>query len=165
MRLFLGEKVHYLPGARRVAGLLLFGLLTGCGGGGGGDDDAPVQISIDAITFSAAGPSAETPAAQTFTATFGDDVVQLSVVHSGDAIASATSVLNGRTGQITVVPATPSIVGPGGFVGAVAVTGYTCADTTCSRLAAGSTATVPVSYQVSPVIQGVAPYVATAGVS
>ncbi|WP_129641062.1 hypothetical protein [Peristeroidobacter agariperforans] len=163
MRLFLGEKVHYLPGARRVAGLLLFGSLAGCGGGGGGDDVAPVQISTNAITFSAAGPSAEVPAAQSFTATFGDDVVQLSVIHSGDAIASTTSVLNGRSAQITVVPAAPTAVGPGAFVGAVAVTGYTCADTTCSRMAAGSTATLPVSYQISPALLSVAPYVEVAG--
>jgi hypothetical protein len=163
MRLFLGEKVHYLPGARRVAGWLLFGLLAGCGGGGGGDDSAPVQISTNAIAFSAAGPSAETPVAQTVTATFGKDVVQLSVVHSGDAIASATSVLNGRTAEITIVPAGPADVGPGAFVGAVAVTGYTCADSTCSRMAAGSTATISVNYQVSPVVLSVAPYVEAAG--
>lgn len=165
MRLFLGEKVHYLPGARRVAGWLLFGLLAGCGGGGGGDESAPVQISTDAIAFSAAGPSAGAPAAQTFTATFGDDVVQLSVVHSGDAIASTSSVLNGRSAQITVVPAAPGSVGPGAFLGAVAVTGYTCADSTCSRMAAGSTATLPVNYQVSPVLLSVAPYAEVAGTS
>jgi hypothetical protein len=142
---------------------LLFGLLAGCGGGGGGDDSAPVQISTDAIAFSAAGPSAEVPATQTFTATFGKDVVQLAVVHSGDAIASTSSVLTGRTAQITVTPATPAAIGPGAFVGAVAVTGYTCADTTCSRMAAGSTATLPVSYQVSPALLSVAPYVEAAG--
>jgi len=165
MRLFLGEKVHYLPGARRVAGFLLFGLLAGCGGGGGGDEASQTQISTNAITFSASGPSAPAPAAQSLTATFGKDVVQLSVVHSGDAIASTSSVLNGRTAEITIVPATPSSIGPGAFVGAVAVTGYNCADTTCSRLAAGSTATVSVSYQISPAILSVAPYVAAAGVS
>ena len=165
MRLFLGEKVHYLPGARRVAGFLLFGLLAGCGGGGGGDEATQTQISTNAITFSAAGPSAAAPAAQTFTATFGKDVVQLSVVHSGDAVASASSVLNGRSAEITVVPATPSAIGPGAFVGAIAVTGYTCADTTCSRMAAGTTATVSVSYQISPALLSVAPYVAVAGVS
>lgn len=156
--------MHYLPGARGVAGFLLFGLLAGCGGGGGGDD-APVQITINAITFSAASPSAAAPAAQTVTANFGKDVQQLAVVHSGDAIASATSVVNGRTAQITVVPATPSTVGPGAFVGAVAVTGYTCADTTCSRLAAGSTATISVNYQVSPLLLSVAPYLGSAGIS
>jgi len=161
----LGEKVHYLPGARRVAGFLFFGLLAGCGGGGGGDDTAPVQLSTNAITFGAAGPSAETPAAETITATFGKDVVQLAVVHSGDAIAATSSVLNGRTAQITVVPAAPAGVGPGAFLGAVAVTGYTCADTTCSRMAAGSTATISVSYQVSPTLLSVAPRVEPAGSS
>jgi hypothetical protein len=63
------------------------------------------------------------------------------------------------------VPTAPASIGPGPFVGAIAVTGYTCADATCSRLSAGSTATVSVNYQISPVIQRVAPYVATAGVS
>ena len=157
--------MHYLPGARRVAGFLLIGLLAGCSGGSGGDAATQTQISTNAITFSAASPSAETPAAQSFTATFGDSIAQLSVVHSGDAIASSSSVLNGRTAEITIVPAAPSAIGPGPFLGVVAVTGYTCADSTCSRLAAGSTATVSVSYQISPVIQSVAPYVATAGVS
>lgn len=157
--------MHYLPGARRVAGFLLFGLLAGCGGGNGGDDTAPVQISTEAMTFSAVSPSAETPAAQTFTATFGKDVVQLAVVHSGDAIASVSTVQSGRTAQITVVPASPAIIGPGTFAGAVAVTGYTCADTTCSRMAAGSSATVLTSYQISPAISSVTPYVDTSGVS
>jgi hypothetical protein len=159
------EKVHYLPGARRVAGLLLFGLLAGCGGGGGGDDAAPVQISTNAIAFSATSPSAAAPAAQTFTATFGKDVVQLSVVHSGDAIASTSSVQSGRSATITITPSTPSSIGPGLFQGAVAVTGYTCADTTCSRMAAGSSATVMVNYQISPIVSSVTPYVTTSGAS
>lgn len=153
----------YLPGARRVAGFLLAGLLAGCSGGGGGDEATRTEISTNAIAFSATGPAAETPAAQVFTATFGEDIAHLAVVHSGDAIASATSELNGRTAQITVVPTAPATIGPGPFVGAVAVTGYTCADSTCSRLSAGSTATVSVTYQVSPLIERVAPYVATAG--
>lgn len=157
--------MQYLPGARGVAGFLLLGLLAGCGGGGGGDDSAPVQISTPTMAFTAASPSAATPAAQTFTVSFGKDVVQLAVVHSGDAIASTSSVQSGRSATITVTPAAPSGIGAGLFQGAVAVTGYTCADTTCSRLAAGSSATVLVNYQISPAIYSVSPYVATSGVS
>lgn len=142
----------------------MIGLLAGCSGGGG-DEATRTEISTNAITFNAGGPSAEAPAAQVFTATFGDDIAHLAVVHSGDAIASATSVMNGRTAQITVVPTAPGSIGPGLFVGAVAVTGYTCADATCGKLSAGSTSTVAVNYQVSPAIQRVAPYVATSGVS
>lgn len=161
--------MHDLPGARRVAGFLLrfslMALLAGCGGGSGGDEATRTEISTNAIRFSAAGPAATTPTSQVFTATFGSDIAHLAVVHSGSAIVSATSVLNGRTAQITVEPASPASIGSGAFTGAVAVTGYTCADTTCTKLAAGSTSTVSVSYQVSPVAQRVTPYVATSGVS
>lgn len=154
-----------LPGARRVAGLLSIGLLAGCSGGNGGDAATRTQLSTNAISFSAAGPRADRPAAQVLTATFGEDIAHLAVVHSGDAVAEASSVLNGRTAEITVVPVAPSEIGPGQFVGAVAVTGYTCADATCSTLSAGNTATVSISYQISPVVEQVAPYVATSGVS
>lgn len=157
--------MHYLPGARRVAGFLLVSLLAGCSGGGGDDDATGMQISTNAISFSAAAPDAATPAAQVFTATFGEDIAHLAVINSGDAVAGVTSTMNGRTAQITVTPTAPSTVGPGAFTGAVAVTGYTCADSTCSRLSAGSTSTVAVSYQVSPVVQLVTPYVAISGVS
>lgn len=157
--------MHYLPGARRVAGFLLVSLLAGCSGGGGDDDATGTETSTNAISFSAAAPDATTPAAQVFTATFGSDIAHLAVIHSGDAVAGVTSSMNGRTAQITVTPAAPSTVGPGSFSGAVAVTGYTCADSTCSKLSAGSTSTVTVSYQISPVVQLVTPYVATAGVS
>lgn len=157
--------MHYLPGTRRVAGFLLVSLLAGCSGGGGDDDPTGTQISTNAISFSAAAPDAATPASQVFTATFGEDIAHLAVIHSGDAVIDVTSTMNGRTAQITVTPPAPSTVGPGAFTGAVAVTGYTCADSTCSRLSAGSTSTVAVTYQVSPVVQLVTPYVAISGVS
>src|SRR5690606_30408882 len=134
---------------------MLIGLLAGCSGGSGGDDATRTEISTNEIRFRASGPSAGTPAAQEFTVTFGEDIAHLAVVHNGDAIASATSVLNGRTARVTVVPAEPSSIGPGPFAGAVAVTGYTCADATCSRMSAGSTATVTVDYQISPAVQAV----------
>jgi len=143
----------------------MMALLAGCGGGSGGDESTGTKISTNAITFKANAPDAATPAAQVFTATFGSDIAHLAVVHSGNAVNNVTSTLNGRTATITVQPATPSVVGPGAFVGAVAVTGYTCADPTCSKLAAGTTSTVSVSYQISPVVQLVTPYVETAGVA
>lgn len=157
--------MHDLPGARRVAGFLLISLLAGCGGGSGEDEATRTEISTNAITFIAAAPDAATPASQVITATFGSDIAHLAVIHSGEAIASAVSTLNGRTAQIVVVPTAPATLGPGAFVGAVAVTGYTCADPTCTKLSAGSTSTVAVNYQISPVVQQVAPYVVTAGVS
>jgi hypothetical protein len=143
----------------------MMALLAGCGGGSGGDESTGTSISTNAISFRADGPDVATPAPQVFTATFGSDIAHLAVVHSGSAVSRVNSALSGRTATITVEPAAPSEVGPGAFVGAVAVTGYTCADATCSKLAAGTTSTVSVSYQISPVVQLVTPYVATAGVS
>lgn len=143
----------------------MMALLAGCSGGGGGDESTRTEISTNAMSFSAAAPDAPTPASQLFTATFGTDIAHVAVVHSGAAIGSVTSALNGRTATVTVDPVAPASVGPGTYVGAVAVTGYTCADATCSRLAAGTTSTVSISYQVSPVVQLVAPYVATSGVA
>lgn len=143
----------------------MMALLAGCGGGSGGDESTRTEISIDAISFKANAPDAATPAAQVFTATFGSDIAHLAVVHSGNAINNVTSTMDGRTATITVQPAAPSAIGPGAFIGAVAVTGYTCADPTCSKLAAGTTSTVSINYQISPVVQLVAPYVETAGVA
>jgi hypothetical protein len=140
--------------------------LAGCGGGsGGGDESTGTEISTNAISFSAAAPDAATPTSQAFTATFGSDIAHLAVVHSGAAINGVTTTMNGRTATISIEPVAPASVGPGAYIGAVAVTGYTCADATCSKLAAGTTSTVSVSYQVSPVVQFATPYVATAGVS
>jgi hypothetical protein len=144
---------------------LLISLLAGCGGGSGEDEATRTDISTNAMSFTAAAPDAPAPAPQVITATFGSDIAHLAVVHSGDAITSATSVLNGRTAQITVQPPSPSDLGPGAFTGAVAVTGYSCADATCTKLSAGSTSTVAVNYQISPVVQLITPYVVTAGVS
>lgn len=99
------------------------------------------------------------------TATFGADVANVSVIHAGKAIGNVVTVLNGRTAQITVEPAEPSRVGGGALTGTVAVTGYFCADATCSRVEAGNSETVNVTYQISPAVSLVAPYVGIAGVS
>lgn len=140
-------------------------LLAGCSGGGGDDESTRTEISTNAMAFSATVTDAAAPASQVFTATFGSDIAHLAVVHTGAAIGTVTSVMNGRSATITVDPAAPGTIGPGAFVGAVAVTGYTCADATCSKLAAGATSTVSINYQVSPVVQLVTPYVATSGTS
>jgi hypothetical protein len=139
-------------------------LLAGCGGSGG-DESTRTEISTNAISFNAAITDTVAPGAQVVTATFGSDIAHLGVVHSGPAVANVTSTLNGRTATITVEPAAPTTVGPGAFQGAVAVTGYTCADATCSKLAAGTTSTVSINYQISPVVQLVTPYVETSGVA
>lgn len=153
--------MHHRLGLCRVAGTLLVLLLSACGG----DEKDPVTtgISTTSINFSATAPDAATPAAQTVTATFGADVVHLAAIHSGEGIARVTYTLAGKTALLTIEPSAPSAIGAGRYTGVVAITGHTCANAKCSNLAAGNTLTLAVTYQVSPVVQLVAPGVATAG--
>lgn len=157
--------MHHLLGVRRVASVLLVALLAACSSGGDGDDrtrSTEIVVSTNSITFSADAPDADTPAAQTITATFGSDVAHLAVIHNGRGIANVTSEISGRTATINVEPTAPSAIGSGIFTGSIAITGYFCADASCTSLAAGNTETITVSYQISPVIISVAPYVGIA---
>lgn len=160
--------MHHVFGARRVAGVLSIFLLSACSSSGdGGDDGRSTQTSVsaDSISFTADAPDAATPAAQTITATFGDSVAHLAVIHTGVGIANVTSTVSGRTAQITVEPESPATLGSGIFSGNIAVTGYFCADAACTSLAAGNTQRITINYQISPVILSIAPYVGTANVA
>lgn len=154
-----------LPGIRRVAGVPLALVLAACSSGGAEDQSRRTEISARSMNFTAAVVDTAAPGAQSFTATFGADVANVSVIHTGAAIASVTSSVTGRTAQITIEPNTPARVGAGVFTGSVAITGYFCADPACSRVEAGNSQTVTVSYQVSPVVRYVAPYVGVSGTS
>jgi hypothetical protein len=160
--------VHHLLGLSRVAGVLLTCLLGACSSGS--DDSSPtrsteIDVSTNELLFAAAGPAADAPAAQNITATFGEGVVHLAVINNSTNVADVTSVISGQSAEITVTPVAPSELGSGIFATALAVTGYFCSDADCTSLAAGNTQTVNVRYQISPVIERIAPYVATAGVS
>ncbi|MGH8185702.1 MAG: IPT/TIG domain-containing protein, partial [Steroidobacteraceae bacterium] len=151
--------------ARRAAGLSLIGLLSACGGGGS-DAESSASIELSAATLAFTAQILDTvPQTQTITATLGEDIVHLAVVHTGTAISSVAHSRAGNTAQITVTPAVPNETGAGRFDGAIAITGYLCADAACSTLAPAETRTVAVNYQISPVVQLVAPYVAVAGTS
>ena len=163
-------KVHHLLGARRIAGVLSVLLLSACSSGGGGGDATEgratwTNVSTNSISFNVDGPDAETPASQTITATFGDNVAHLAIINTGNGVANVTATTSGRTAEITIVPTAPETLGSGIFRGAIAVTGYFCADAACTSLAAGNTQQISVNYQISPVLLTIAPYVGTANVS
>ncbi|HEX7114740.1 MAG TPA: hypothetical protein VF193_06380 [Steroidobacter sp.] len=150
----------------RLASLALVLLLSACSGGGGADEDSiSLTLSSEAVRFTATSPRAASPEPETVTATFGPGIAQVSAVHSGAAIDDIEFSISGQTAQIRIVPPRPRDIGSGIFNGAVAVTGFVCADAACSTLSAGPTRTISVSYQVSPIVDLVAPYVATAGTS
>ena len=160
--------MHHVFGACRVAGVLSIFLLSACSSSGGDDGEGrstQTSVSANSISFTADAPDAATPAAQTITATFGDSVAHLAVIHTGVGVANVTSTTSGRTAQITVEPESPATLGSGVFRGTIAVTGYFCADANCASLAAGNTQQITINYQISPVILSIAPYVGTANVS
>jgi hypothetical protein len=159
--------VGYLHGVRRVAGVFLIAVLSGCSSGGGDEPNRSTQTSVSTnyIELAVDAPDAPTPDTQVVTATFGDDVAHLAVIHNGLGLEEVTSQISGRTAQITIKPAAPSSLGSGIFPGSVAVTGYFCANPACSSLAAGNTQTITVRYQVAPVIQSIAPYVGFESIS
>jgi hypothetical protein len=157
--------VHDLFAHWRKAAVLLALTLSACGGGGsdsnnGSNPGSGTEVSTDSLSFKADSPSAATPAGEVVSITFGTNIAHLAITHRGLAIGTVTSTFSGRTAQITITPDAPSSTGAGLFEGAVAVTGYLCADANCSAFAAGDTRTISVKYQVSPGVLYVAPYVA-----
>jgi hypothetical protein len=145
--------------AKRIVALSFVLALAACGGGDNGHDSS---VSTRSLAFSAASPDAPTPAAQAFTASFGPDTVYVAVLHGGQAIGDVSHSLSGTTAQITVTPAAPASVGAGVFSGAVTVTGYGCANPSCSALVPGNTESVSVTFSIPSVVRYVAPYVAVA---
>lgn len=156
--------MHPLLDVRRLAGVFIALLLAACSSGGGGnaDEDQRIGLSAESLSFAAAAPDSSTPATQVVTATFGSDIANVSVVHTGAAVARVTSTGSGRTATISVEPVEPSALGPGIFSSTLAVTGYFCADAGCTSLRPGNTETVRVSYQISPLVRLVSPYVSAA---
>jgi hypothetical protein len=148
----------------RAAALLLVGALTACSGGDA-SRDVSTAVTTNSLSFSAASPDAPTPADQTFGASFGPDTVYVAILHDGSALADVTYTLTGNSAQITVSPASPGSVGAGAFTGAITVTGYTCGDPACTRLVAGNTEVVNVTYGIPPIVRYVAPYVGVANTS
>lgn len=144
--------------------LLLAAALAACGGGDA-NRDVTATVSTNSLSFSAASPDAPTPAAQTFGASFGPDTVYVAVLHDGSAIAEVTYTLTGNSAQITVTPAAPATVGAGVFTGALTVTGYACGNAACTRLVAGNTEVVNVTYGIPPIVRYVAPYIGVANTS
>lgn len=151
------------PGARRAVGALMLVLLGACSSSGDGDSSRKLQLSTQSLSFVAESPVASAPAAQVFTATFGPGVANIAALHTGPAIDDVQVALNGSSAQVTVVPAAPTEIGAGQFNSTIALTTYFCGDPGCTRLEAGESSTVNVTYQISPLVTDIAPSIAIAG--
>jgi len=154
---------------------LIASIIAACsGGGGGGGAPPPPQFSVSptSLSFSASGPNAATPPMQTLIATVNGVSAQtlfIRIVVTGTAVANVTNpVITGpTTGQATVIPASPAVLGPGMHSSVITVTACTT-DINCSGpQLTGSPVTVNVTYQVGAVPappNAIAPSVGTAGV-
>lgn len=167
--------------AMRVASLSLSALfcpfLASCGGGGGSAPPPPVvprfTLNASTLTFSAATPNSPDPAAQAVTASItGGTVtgtVYIVVKVTGPAVSNVTNVMldSANTGQASVVPVTPSVLGFGSFSSTITVTACVGDPICATGQLAGSPATVNVTYNVGSSVQAdvVAPRVVAAGTS
>jgi hypothetical protein len=160
--------------ARAGCAALAAGVIAACSGGGGGGGSAPPQFTVSptSLSFSAASPNAATPLSQTVTATVNGvnaGTLFIRIVVTGPAVANVTNpIITGpTTGQVTVLPAIPSVIGPGTHTSTLTVIACTT-DINCSGpQLTGSPATVNVTYSVGaipPAPNAVAPSVGTAGV-
>jgi hypothetical protein len=152
---------NLLPAAVALAAL------SACGSGGGDGSTAQptATLSTQSIAFQVAGPDDATPATQTFTATFSSGTVFVAAIPEGSAIERVTYTLSGNTATISVVPSSPSTLGPGKFTGTISVFGQACADAACTRLVSGKTQQVAVTYPIPQVVRDATPYVAQANVA
>ena len=154
-------------------------MLSSCGGGGGGGGASPpptmsFALSTTAVNFKAAGPYAASPATQSVTGTVSgvtSGTVYFKVV-ANNAIANSANglftvanlVLSGNSGQADVIPAVPSSIGAGSFIGSIAVTACLNDPSCATGQLTGSPQTISVNYDIASGVDGntVTPRVVTA---
>ena len=154
--------------------------LSSCGGGGGGGSGAgappppppagTLSLSTSSISFKAAAPYAKAPFTQTITGTVtnltASGTLYITVaVNNPNSLFTVTNVtITGNSGQLNVIPATPSSLGVGSFHGTLTVSACLNDPTCQTGQLAGSPQTIPVDYDVPSGVDGdtVTPHVVPA---
>jgi len=168
--MYLFEHSNHRTKLRNVAAMLLLGILsTGCGGGGNsGTQAANFVLNTNTLMFTAASPSAPAPAPQTVTAsvsgTLSGTLFVLIEVLSGTNVVSVSNVVltGGNSGQATVTPAAPSVLGAGTFASMLRVRACLNDATCATGQLSGSPQTINVTYIVNPAGSGSTPTVTIA---
>jgi hypothetical protein len=148
----------------RLCTLLILGALSACGGGGGdsgggggggGGTSGSLSLSVSTMNFST-NSLGLVPQAQNVTATVTTNAtiqtLFLRVVISGPAVANVAniSVTGTNSGQGTVIPANPQVLGPGTFTSTITVTACTTS-VDCTSGVIGTPQTINVTYTVNGV--------------
>lgn len=155
-------------------------MTSSCGGGssstgstgGQGAGQGSVSFSTNSISFKAAAPFALAPATQTITGTVtgvSSGILYVTVfAKNPNSFFTVTDVtITGNSGQIGVIPATPSTLNPGNFSGSVTVS-VCLNDPTCKTgQLSGSPQVIPVAYNIASGVDGdtVTPRVVAANVT
>ena len=153
--------------SRVSAGLMILALagLAACGGGGGGGGGnngggggggtgLTLSLSTSAITFSALPPFAPAPEIVTATLTgTGTGTLFIIVATSNPAVANVTNVIvtGPTTGQGTIVPASPAVLGAGTHTATIQVRACLNDPTCATGQVGGSPRTITVTYNVTGV--------------
>jgi len=161
-----------------AVGLAALGL-QGCGGGGGSNPPNPpsgqatFSVTPTALTFSATSSTSTAPAPQTVTGTVsnggslsGTLYIVVSPLTPTSPVGDIGSfIVNGNSGQATVTPRAPDVLGAGSHPGTITVRACMDDPTCATGELAGSPKTINVSYSIgaSTPPNAVMPHVAVAG--
>src|SRR5262245_60875952 len=138
---------------KALAALVFCCTLEACGGGGGGSDSdssqASLSVSPTSLTFSAPSVSSGRPATQVITGTVTGKVngnLFINVSLGGAVVSVPGVVINGsNTGEAQVIPALPSVLGPGSYTDTITIRACTTDINCTSGQLSGSPRTVAVT--------------------
>jgi hypothetical protein len=141
--------------------VMISGILAGCGSSSTGSTQASaaVSFSTNTVSFKAAAPFAQAPAAQTITGTVtgvtsGTLYVTVQVNNPNNLFTVTSPTIMGSSGQISVIPAIPSSFSAGTFSGSITIN-VCLNDATChTGQLPGSPQTIPVSYVIASGVDG-----------
>jgi hypothetical protein len=139
----------------RALGIALpMALLAACGGGGGGEDPGSFSLSTHKISFAASRATFDAmPAPETVTATVNgvsSGTLYIRIEVAGDAVTVGNIVVTSdTTGQATIYPGNPEVLGPGDHKATVTVHACTTGLECTSGELAGSPQRIDIDYTVS----------------
>ena len=129
-------------------------LLSACGGGGGGDAPGDFSLSKHQLSFSASRATYDAmPAPETITASvtgITSGTLYIRVEVAGDAVTVGDIVVTSTTsGQATIYPGNPEVLGPGDHKATVTVYACTTSIECTSGQLSGSPQRIDIDYTIS----------------
>jgi hypothetical protein len=145
----------------RVGFYVISLLLSGCGGGGSGGSNSPSVTANPASVSVSAAVNAVTPDAveiDLITANLPSNATYIGGRYTSEGIVSAgVGYSTSGAPEVDIVFKPPASLSPGTYNDQIEV--QFCSDSACANPIAGTSVTIPVSYQVLPIAAGDMPSV------